>query len=202
MFTGIVTDIGFIKSVDNDKETRLKVATSYEMMSIEMGASICCSGICLTVLEKGLDWFVVEASEETLSKTTLREWRAGSRVNLERALKIGDELGGHIVYGHVDGVSQLTDVKVVGESASMTFKAPEDLKCFIAKKGSVTLDGVSLTVNKVEDCTFTINVIPHTLQVTTIGELECGDGVNLEIDVLARYVFRFQETEGYGSVRN
>ena len=201
MFTGIVTDIGSIKSVGISSGTRFKVVTGYDMMSIDIGASICCSGVCLTVVEKGSDWFAVGVSEETLLKTTLREWQVGLRINLERSLKMGDEMGGHIVLGHVDGVCQLTDTKSVGESVKMTFEVPEDLKSFIAQKGSVTVDGVSLTVNKVKDSHFTINVIPHTLQMTTMSKLRAGDAVNLEIDVLARYVSRLRETEGQGSVR-
>ena len=201
MFTGIVTDIGTITSVDNENETRFKIATSYDIMSIGVGVSICCSGVCLTVVEKGLDWFAVEVSKETLLKTTLREWQVGSCINLERSLKMGDEMGGHIVLGHVDGVSQLTDAKLVGESVRMSFEVPEGLKSFIAQKGSVTVDGVSLTVNKVKDSHFTINVIPHTLQMTTMSKLRAGDAVNLEIDVLARYVSRLLETKGQGSVR-
>ena len=201
MFTGIVTDIGSIRSVDNDNETRFKIATSYDIMSIGIGASICCSGICLTVVEKGSDWFAVEASQETLLKTTLREWQVGLQINLERSLKMGDEMGGHIVLGHVDGVSQLTDAKSVGESVRMTFEAPEGLKNFIAQKGSVAVDGVSLTVNTVKGSHFTVNAIPHTLQMTTMSKLRAGDAVNLEIDVLARYVSRLREAEGQGSVR-
>jgi len=201
LFTGIVSDIGSIRSVDNDNETRVKIATSYDIKSISVGASICCSGVCLTVVEKGTDWFAVEVSEETILKTTLSEWQVGSRINLERSLKMGDEMGGHFVLGHVDGVSQLTDAKLVGESVRMTFEVPEGLKSFIAQKGSVAVDGVSLTINKVKDSHFTINAIPHTLQMTTMGELQAGDAVNLEIDVLARYVSRLRETEGQGSVR-
>ena len=201
MFTGIVTDIGTITSVDNENETRFKIATSYDIMSIGVGVSICCSGVCLTVVEKGLDWFAVEVSEETLFKSTLREWQVGSCINLERSLKMGDEMGGHIVLGHIDGVSQLADTQTVGESVRMTFEAPEGLKSLIAKKGSVTVDGVSLTVNQVKGSHFTINVIPHTLQTTTMNKLQTGDAVNLEIDVLARYVSRLLETKGQGSVR-
>ncbi len=196
MFTGIVTDIGTIRSIDIYSENRLKVTTAYDMMRIDIGASICCSGVCLTVIDKGSNWFAVAVSDETLSKTTVREWQVQSRINLERSLKVGDELGGHIVLGHVDGVSQLTDTKPVGESVSMTFEVSEDFKSFIAKNGSVTIDGVSLTVNKVKNTQFTINVIPHTLQVTTMGDLKSGDAVNLEIDALARYVSRLREVEG------
>ena len=201
MFTGIVTDIGTITSVDNENETRFKIATSYDIMSIGVGVSICCSGVCLTVVEKGLDWFAVEVSEETFLKTTLREWQVGSYINLERSLKMGDEMGGHIVLGHIDGVSQLADTQPVGESVRMTFEAPEGLKSFIAQKGSVTVDGVSLTVNQVKGSHFTINVIPHTLQTTTMNKLQTGDAVNLEIDVLARYVSRLLEAKGQGSVK-
>ncbi len=196
MFTGIVTDIGFVRSVDKNDQSRFQISTVYDTRRIAIGASICCSGVCLTVVAKGSDWFAVEVSDETLAKTTIPEWRVGSRVNLERSLKIGDELGGHIVLGHVDGVAQLADLQPHHGSVVMAFNAPEDLNKFVAIKGAITIDGVSLTVNKVIDSTFTVNVIPHTLQVTTMGEMKYGDAVNLEIDVLARYVSRLREMEG------
>jgi riboflavin synthase len=195
MFTGIITDVGELRRVDDTAETRMEIGTSYDLQSVEMGASICNSGVCLTVVEKGLDWFAVEVSQETLSKTTLGGWTVGTRINLERALKVGDELGGHIVSGHVDGVGRLVSVNSVGESVCMTFEAPIELARFIAAKGSVTIDGVSLTVNEVEGNRFTVNIIPHTQDVTTLGNLVPNDTVNLEIDMLARYVARLRETE-------
>ena len=195
MFTGIVSDLGEVRRVATDGETRLEITTSYDMSTVELGASICCAGVCLTVVEMGPDWFAVEVSGETLSKTTLGNWDAGTRINLERALKLGDELGGHIVSGHVDGVGHLSAQEPAGESVCMTFTAPEDLKRFIAEKGSITVDGVSLTVNTVTDRDFTVNIIPHTQDVTTLGKLTVGDTVNLEIDMLARYVARLRETE-------
>ncbi|MBT8003067.1 MAG: riboflavin synthase, partial [Rhodospirillales bacterium] len=158
--------------------------------SIEIGASICCSGCCLTVIEMGQDWFAVQVSGESLAKTVLGRWSVGTRVNLERALKMGDELGGHLVSGHIDGVGEVVSVTEDGESRRISFKAPDPLKRFIAEKGSITVDGVSLTVNDVRDAQFDVNVIPHTQQVTTLGTLDAGDNVNLEIDMLSRYVAR------------
>lgn len=195
MFTGIITDIGKVRSLDRNGETRLEIETAFDLDTVEMGASICCAGACLTVVEKGPDWFAVEVSDETLSKTTLGGWRTGSKINLERALKLGDELGGHIVSGHVDGVGELSGLEPAGESVCMTFTVPDALKRFIAPKGSVTIDGVSLTVNTVVDRQFTVNIIPHTREATTLGTLSLGDTVNLEIDMLARYVARLRETE-------
>ena len=164
--------------------------------SIAIGASICCSGVCLTVVEKGADWFAVEISGETISKTTLGQWRAGSKINLERALKVGDELGGHIVSGHVDGVGILSNSEAVGGSICMTIHAPDRLARLIAAKGSIAIDGVSLTVNEIDERRFTINIVSHTQEMTTLGGLKPGDSVNLEIDMLARYVARLRETEG------
>jgi len=166
------------------------------MSSVEIGASICCSGICLTVVEKGADWFAVEISGETISKTTLGQWRVDSKINLERALKVGDELGGHIVSGHVDGVGILSNAEAVGRSISMTIQAPDRLARLIAAKGSIAIDGVSLTVNEIDERRFTINIVSHTQEMTTLGGLKPGDSVNLEIDMLARYVARLRETEG------
>jgi riboflavin synthase len=195
MFTGIITDMGRVRSVHADGDTRFEFTTSFDTSSIDIGASICCSGVCLTVIDTGANWFAASVSEESLSVTTLRNWQKETSVNFERALKVGDELGGHIVSGHVDGVGTLVSRHQEGESTRMTFASPEELANFIASKGSITIDGVSLTVNDVNGCEFGINVISHTCNVTTLGELQPGDHVNLEIDMLARYVARLLEKE-------
>jgi len=179
--------------MQTDGDTRLEIATGFDTDDLEIGASVACSGVCLTVIEKGAGWFAAMVSAETLSKTTLGDWRPGTRINLERALRLGDELGGHIVSGHVDGIGELTGSAADGDSRRLTFAAPEALRRFIAPKGSITIDGVSLTVNEVTDPHFGINVIPHTQDVTTLGDLAVGDAVNLEIDMLARYVARLQD---------
>ncbi|MBT3659793.1 MAG: riboflavin synthase [Rhodospirillaceae bacterium] len=194
MFTGIVTDIGNVRAIAADGDTRLEITTTFDTSAIAIGASICCSGACLTVIDKGSEWFAAMVSAETLSKTTLSDWKVGTPVNLERALRMGDELGGHIVSGHVDGVGTLDASETEGASTRMIFEAPSDLIRFIAPKGSITIDGVSLTVNDVTDNTFGINVIPHTQEATTLGALSVGGTVNLEIDMLARYVARLQDT--------
>lgn len=190
MFTGIITDLGQVLKLSREDGARFEIGTRYDMETVAIGASIACNGVCLTVVEKGAGWFAVDASRETLSKTTLAGWRPGTAVNLERALKIGDELGGHIVSGHVDGIAAVTDVRPDGESLRFTFRAPVDLERFVAPKGSVALDGVSLTVNEVEGPLFGVNVIPHTRKETTFGTLVAGSSVNMEIDMLARYVAR------------
>ena len=190
MFTGIITDLGRVRAVERGKETRFEIATSYDTASIAAGASIACSGPCLTVIDKGEGWFAVEASAETLSRTTLGAWREGVAVNLERSLKLGDELGGHIVFGHVDGTVTLARQTASGDSVVFDFDAPANLLAYLAPKGSVALDGVSLTVNAVEADAFSVNIIPHTLGNTTFGAAKTGDRVNLEIDMLARYVAR------------
>jgi riboflavin synthase len=196
MFTGIVTDIGDVVAVRQRAEGlhRIKVACSYPRASIVEGASIACSGVCLTVVaigeEDGRTWFSVDAAAETLRLTTVGGWRHGTTINLERALKVGDELGGHIVAGHVDGLATLVRREDLTEMARMTLRAPAPLARFIAPKGSVTLDGVSLTVNDVDGDTFTVLIIPHTLKVTTLGALAAGDEVNLEVDLMARYAAR------------
>ena len=195
MFTGIITDLGHVRSVTKKGDWRFELTSAYNMKSVELGASICCSGVCLTVVETGDDWFAVDVSQETISKTTLGTWQEGTAVNLERSLKMGDELGGHIVSGHVDGVGKLNDRVAEGSSTRMTFEAPNDMIRFIATKGSITINGVSLTVNSVEKNTFTVNIIPHTQEVTTLGAMEINDPVNLEIDMLARYVARLIETD-------
>lgn len=195
MFTGIITDLGSVRRIDRSGETRFDFATSYDMSTVDIGASIACNGVCLTVIETGDDWFAVQASEETLSATTLRGWTEGRPVNFERALKVGDELGGHIVSGHVDGVATVVDIHDDGESKRFTFQAPEALKQYVAPKGSVAIDGVSLTVNEVVDGRFGINIIPHTQSVTTFGTFKVGDTVNMEIDMLARYVARLMDKD-------
>jgi riboflavin synthase len=200
MFTGIVTDIGEIVSVEKRGDTRFTVATVYAPESIAVGASIACSGCCLTAVEMGRlpdgrGTFRVDASAETLNVTTLKGWKVGTRINLERALKMGDELGGHMVSGHVDGLGEILSITPEGGSQRFRFKAPNDIARFIAQKGSVTLDGTSLTVNEVEGNVFGVNMIPHTQKVTTWGMAKPGDAVNIEIDMLARYVARLAEFE-------
>ena len=207
MFTGLVSDVGHVKSVeDRNGLRRVRVEGVYPTSAIQMGASIQHSGVCLTVVEFGErpdgSWWVVEAIPETLARTTLGQWEAGSRVNLELSLKLGDELGGHLVYGHVDGLGQLAEIRQVGESRVMRVSIPVQLSKFFAEKGSVTIDGVSLTVSAVSaasqasiggDAWFEVSLIPHTLSVTTLGALKAGDKVNLEVDMLARYVARMLE---------
>lgn len=193
MFTGIITDIGTVTVRETRGDTHFRIRTNYDTGSIAIGASIACAGVCLTVVQKAADWFAVDVSAETLSRTTLGAWTEGSPINLERSLKVGDELGGHIVSGHVDGVGEVVSVKPEGESLRIDFRAPDALAGFIAEKGSVTIDGASLTVNGVAGAVFGVNLIPHTRQVTTLGKLKAGDKVNLEIDVLARYVARLQQ---------
>ncbi len=196
MFTGIITDIGDVRALEKRGDLRARIGTSYDTAGIDLGASIASDGVCLTVVEMGPDWYDVEISAETVSKTNLGDWVEGKKVNLERALKVGDELGGHIVSGHVDGVAELVAMKDEGDSTRFTFRAPEALAKFIAPKGSVALTGTSLTVNEVEGCEFGINIIPHTKEVTTWGQAKVGDAINLEIDTLARYVARLAEMQG------
>lgn len=195
MFTGIVTDKGRVRSVrQTERDYRYEIETAYDTATIDLGASISHAGCCLTVTEKGEGWFAVEVSDETLSKTKLGDWTDGSQINLERAAKLGDELGGHIVSGHVDGLGKVIQITPVGGSHQIVVEAPTPLHRFIAPKGSITVDGVSLTVNAVQDRRFELNIIPHTWDVTTLGTLSVGDKVNLEIDMLARYLARWQET--------
>ncbi|MBR9765002.1 MAG: riboflavin synthase [Rhodobacteraceae bacterium] len=193
MFTGIITDMGEVRSLQHRGDLLARIGCHYDMAGVDLGASIACDGVCLTVIATGGDWFDVEISAETLSKTNLDTWAEGRTVNLERALKVGDELGGHIVSGHVDGVAELVSLKDEGDSTRMTFRAPEALARFIAPKGSIALNGTSLTVNEVEGATFGVNVIPHTKSVTTWGRVAEGDRINLEVDTMARYVARLQE---------
>lgn len=195
MFTGIVTDIGELRRLERRGDLRARIGTGYDTGTIDIGASIACSGVCLTVVQLGPDWFDVEISAETLDKTTIGGWTEGRRINLERALKVGDELGGHIVSGHVDGLATIVDKRPEGDSVRYTFDAPKALARFIAPKGSVALDGTSLTVNEVDGTRFGVNIIPHTQEVTTWGESKVGDKVNLEIDTLARYVARLAEMQ-------
>ena len=196
MFTGIVTDIGTIQKTEDRGDLRARISCSYDMNGVDIGASIASDGVCLTVVAKGHDWYDVDISAETVSKTNLDSWTTGKRINLERALKLGDELGGHIVSGHVDGLAIIATMQDDGDSTRVTLTAPEDLAKFIAQKGSVTLNGASLTVNDVKGCDFDINFIPHTKTHTTWGEAAVGDRVNLEIDTLARYVARLAEMQG------
>lgn len=197
MFTGIVTDLGEVRRVARNEglDAKFEVATQYDLSTVDIGASIAHNGVCLTVIEKTAETYVIQASAETLSKTTLGDWQVGTKVNLERACKVGDELGGHIVSGHVDGVARVASIRPENESLRFTFEAPADLAKFVAPKGSVALDGVSLTVNEVDGRLFGINVIPHTQAVTTFGTLREGDRVNMEIDMLARYVARLLERD-------
>ena len=196
MFTGIVTDIGTIQKTEDRGDLRARISCSYDMNGVDLGASIASDGVCLTVIAKGDDWYDVDISAETVSKTNLDSWTAGKRVNLERALKLGDELGGHIVSGHVDGLATIIKMQDDGDSTRVTLTAPDSLAKFIAQKGSVTLNGASLTVNDVNGTDFGINFIPHTKTHTTWGEAQVGDKVNLEIDTMARYVARLQEWDG------
>jgi riboflavin synthase len=197
MFTGIITDIGRIEAVEQRGDTRLRISCGYDMSTADLGASIACSGVCLTLVDKGESWFVVDASAETLRRTVPGMWVEGRRLNLERALKVGDELGGHIVTGHVDGVGEVEATLEVGGSMRVTIVAGDDVAPYIAAKGSVAIDGVSLTVNEVENLSdgvrFAVNIIPHTAERTTFSALKASDRVNIEIDILARYLGRMME---------
>ncbi len=195
MFTGIITDIGTVTQSEMRGDLRVRIACSYDMQRVDLGASIACDGVCLTVVAKGEGWFDVDISAETMAKTNIGTggWPVGRRINLERALRLGDELGGHIVSGHVDGVARVVEARPEGDSLRLTFEAPPELARFIAPKGSVALNGTSLTVNEVQGNRFGVNLIPHTREVTNWGEVAEGDVVNLEIDTLARYVARLAE---------
>jgi riboflavin synthase len=195
MFTGITTDVGTVRSAEQRGDLRLTIASGYDLGSVDLGSSIACSGVCLTVVDKGDDWFAVDVSGETQSRTARDLWREGSKLNLERSLRIGDELGGHIVSGHVDGVAEVIGACPEGGSSRIGLRAPAELAPFIAAKGSVALDGVSLTVNDVRDAEdgsthFSVNIIPHTAQITTLGDIAAGRQLNVEIDVIARYLQR------------
>ena len=202
MFTGIITDIGTIAEVEDRGDRRLRITCGYDSAGIAIGASIACDGVCLTVTARGAGdggaWFDVDASAETLAKTTLGGWVKGTRINLERALRVGDELGGHIVSGHVDGTARIVELRNEGDSTRLTFEVPGPLARFIAEKGSVALNGTSLTVNEVAGNRFGVNLIPHTKTVTTWGDAATGDKVNLEVDTLARYVARLNDMERAG----
>lgn len=197
MFTGIITDVGTIAAVEPRGDTRVRITTSYDTASIDLGASISCSGVCLTVVDKAPGWFAVDVSGETLSRTAQGQWTEGRRLNLERALKLGDELGGHIVTGHVDGTGTIVDLHDEGGSKRITILAGPEIAPYMAEKGSITLDGISLTVNSVEDTPegvrVGVNIIPHTADVTAIGAANPGDTMNIEIDVLARYLQRMED---------
>lgn len=198
MFTGIITDIGTVTSVEQRGDLRMVITCNYDMDSVAIGASIACSGVCLTVVDKGEGWFAIDASAETISRTARGLWQNGARLNLERALKVGDELGGHIVTGHVDGIGQIIASDPVGDSWKVVVSAPAALAPYIAAKGSITVDGISLTVNEIEDQSdqtahFTLNIIPHTAEMTTLDSVHVGREVNLEIDVLARYLKRMED---------
>lgn len=197
MFTGIITDIGTIRSVKERGDLRLTIGCDYDLSTVDMGASIACSGVCLTVVDKGPDWFAVDVSAESLARTAALHWEQGARLNLERALRLGDELGGHLVTGHVDGVATVANIVPSGDSTVIAFRVARSLGQFIAQKGSITVDGVSLTVNVVKDdadtTQFAVNIIPHTAAHTTLGGLSQGDAVNIEIDVLARYLKRMND---------
>lgn len=191
MFTGIITDVGTVTRVDDTRgDKRFEITTVWDMTDVPMGASIACSGCCLTVIAKTKNSFSVDVSAESLSKTNLGSWVEGTKINLESSLKFGDELGGHLVSGHVDGLATLVSITPDGDSFRLKIRAPQDLKHFIAPKGSIALNGISLTVNEVEDDVFGINIIPHTWEVTTMGQSKAGDTINMEIDMLARYVAR------------
>ncbi|MDG1737850.1 MAG: riboflavin synthase [Paracoccaceae bacterium] len=195
MFTGIITDLGEVISTEQRGDLKARIKTAYDTAGIDIGASIAHDGVCLTVIALGDDWYDVEISAESIAVTNIGRnmWNVGKRLNLERALKVGDELGGHIVSGHVDGVAEIVGMRDEGDSTRFTFRAPEALAKFIASKGSVALNGTSLTVNEVDGCEFGVNIIPHTKTVTTWGTAKVGDPINLEIDTLARYVARLQD---------
>jgi len=201
MFTGIVTDVGKVRSADQRGDLRLVIETGYDLGSVELGASISCSGVCLTVVDKGDDWFAVDVSGETISKTAADRWVEGAKLNLERALRLGDELGGHIVTGHVDAVAEVVGTCPEGDSTRIGISVPKALAPMIAAKGSITIDGVSLTVNEVRDdgdaTHFAVNIIPHTAQHTTLGDLTAGEQLNVEVDVLARYLERMMATRAH-----
>ncbi len=199
MFTGIITDIGLVRDIERRGDLHVRIGTALDVADIDIGASIACDGVCLTVTDTGADeggWFDVDISTETVSKTTLGDWKPGRRINLERALRVGDELGGHIVSGHVDGVAEVVSTRDEGASTRVSFRAPDALARFIAPKGSVSLNGTSLTVNDVRGEEFDVNLIPHTKAITTWREVAVGDAVNLEVDTIARYVQRLREWDG------
>jgi riboflavin synthase len=190
MFTGIITDVGSVRTVEKPGDTRFVIETAYDTVGVAIGASIACSGPCLTVVDKGADWFAVDVSAETLSRTTLGAWHQGTKVNLERPLKMGDELGGHMVTGHIDATAEIIDRQPDGASLRLQVRAPKEIMRYVAPRGAVALDGISLTLNDVEGDQFGVNIIPHTQVATGLGELQPGDIVNLEVDLVARYLDR------------
>jgi len=205
MFTGIITDLGTITDIEQRGDLHVRIACAYDTDTIAIGASIACSGACMTVVEKGPGWFGVDVSHESVSRTAGNRWAVGRRLNLERALKVGDELGGHIVTGHVDGMGTVASITLEGDSHRILIRAPRDLAHYLAPKGSITVDGISLTVNEVQDeadgsVLFGLNIIPHTSAVTTLGGIAVGDPVNLEIDVLARYLGRMEQIRNHTAV--
>ena len=197
MFTGIVTDVGTVRKAEQRGDLRLEIATGYDLAMVDLGASIACSGVCLTVVDKGEDWFAVDVSAETVSRTAADHWREGANLNLERSLRMGDELGGHIVTGHVDAVALVETTAAEGDSLRLALSAPRSLGPMVAQKGSIALDGVSLTVNEVADdgdsTRFSVNIIPHTADETTLGKVAQGQQLNVEVDVIARYLERMLE---------
>ncbi len=195
MFTGIITDVGAVRKVEQAGDMRFVIDTHYDTSGVGIGASVACSGPCLTVVDKGPGWFAVNASAETLSKTTLGSWSEGTKVNLERSLRVGQEMGGHIVTGHVDATAKIVERHPEGDSIRFVFDIPDSLKRYVAPKGAIAIDGISLTVNEVEGSRFGVNIIPHTQRATCFGELQVGEEVNIEIDVLARYVARLGEAQ-------
>jgi len=204
MFTGIITDVGTITAVELRGDLRVRIACGYDTSTIDIGASIACSGACMTVVELGPDWFAVDISQESVSRTAPNRWTVGTRLNLERSLKLGDELGGHIVTGHVDGVGTIASIAEEGDSHRFDILAPRELAPYLAAKGSIAVDGISLTVNSVSDeadgrARFGLNIIPHTSAVTTLADRRAGDGVNLEIDILARYLGRMEQLRSLAS---
>ncbi|WP_420404914.1 riboflavin synthase [Nisaea sp.] len=202
MFTGIITHIGTVDRIEKAGDTRMTVSAGFDMEDVAIGASIACSGCCLTVVEKGRDWFAADVSAETLSKTNLSSWKDGTRINLERALKVGDELGGHIVSGHVDGLAEIVSITPEGDSHRLTLRPAPELAAFVAQKGSVALDGISLTVNEVSAEFFGVNIIEHTWKETTLGDRRPGDQLNMEVDMLARYVARLIDVREIRNDRN
>ncbi len=196
MFTGLVQDIGVIRDIDNARgDLRIEIETNMNLSVVPMGASICCSGCCLTVVDKTENSFFVDVSKESLNKTIIGAWRVMTRINLEPSLKLGDEMGGHIVSGHVDAVTKIGTIQKEGDSHRLKIAIPKGMEGFLAQKGSVTIDGISLTVNEVDDTSFGVNIIPHTWEHTTLSDRVAGDDVNIEIDMLARYVARMLEVQ-------
>lgn len=195
MFTGIITDMGEITSIDTQGDWKIRIRCGFDMKNVPIGASIACSGVCLTVIEKDDNSFLVQVSQESLNKTAIGQWKVGTKINLEQSLKLGDELGGHLVFGHVDGLAEVVSITPIQDSHEVIFAVPENLKHLVAAKGSIALDGTSLTVNAVNDNRISINIIPHTWQVTSFGSLQQGQKVHIEADMLARYVSRILEVK-------